>query len=78
MARCRPRSRAGGGGRERCATEVERAYASALEEVDEAVRSGSLLRGEVLARWHEVVGTGDFMRALETRVGRVRDRVRAW
>ena len=35
----------------------------ALDEVDEALRSGALLRGEVLARWHEVVGTGDFMRA---------------
>jgi hypothetical protein len=54
------------------------AYASALEEVDETVRSGSLLRGEVLARWHEVVGTGDFMRALERRVGWVRDRVRSF
>src|SRR5215217_7792007 len=53
------------------------AYASALDEVDDAVRSGSLLRGEVLARWHEVVGTGDFMRALESRVGWLRDRVRS-
>jgi hypothetical protein len=56
---------------------AEHAYASALDEVDETVRSGSLLRGEVLARWHEVVGTGDFMRALEGRVGRLRDRLRA-
>ena len=37
---------------------VDRAYADALEEIDEAVHSGALLRGEVLARWHEVVGTG--------------------
>ena len=44
---------------------AEHAYGRALDEVDETVRSGSLLRGEVLARWHEVVGTGDFMRALE-------------
>jgi len=54
------------------------AYESALDEVDETVRSGSLLRGEVLARWHEVVGTGEFMRALEQRVGWVRDRVRSF
>ena len=40
-----------------------------------ALRSGSLLRGEVLARWHEVVGTGDVMRTLETRVGWARDRL---
>ena len=41
------------------------------------MRSGSLLRGEVLARWHEVIGTGDVMRALESRVGWVRDRVKS-
>jgi hypothetical protein len=45
--------------------------------VDAALRSGSLLRGEVLARWHEVVGTGDVMRAVESRVGLVRDRLRS-
>jgi hypothetical protein len=53
-------------------------YDAALEEVDEAIRSGSLLRGEVLARWYDVVGTGDVMRAVESRVGWVRDRVRAF
>jgi hypothetical protein len=56
---------------------VERAYADALAEIDETVRSGALLRGEVLARWHDVVGTGDVMRALESRIGWVRDRLRA-
>ena len=45
---------------------VARAYAARRAEIDEAMRSGSLLRGEVLARWHDVVGTGDLMRALET------------
>ena len=57
--------------------DAARAYARACEEVDEAVRNGSLLRGEVLARWHDVIGTGDVMRALETRIGRVRDRIKA-
>ena len=56
---------------------VEHAYGQGRAQIDEAVRSGSLLRGEVLARWHDVVGTGDIMRALETRVGWVRDRLRA-
>ena len=37
--------------------EVDSAYTAALREVEGALRSGSLLRGEVLARWHEVVGT---------------------
>jgi energy-coupling factor transporter ATP-binding protein EcfA2 len=54
-----------------------RVYAVALEEVEDALKSGTLLRGEVLARWHEVVGTGDLMRALETRIGRARDRLRS-
>jgi hypothetical protein len=58
-------------------SELDTAYAEALREVESALRSGSLLRGEVLARWHEVVGTGDVMRALESRVGWVRDRLRS-
>ena len=58
--------------------EVETAYAKGLAEVDETVRSGALLRGEVLARWHEVVGTGEFMRTLETRIGWLRDRIRGF
>ena len=57
--------------------EADLAYAEALREVETALRSGSLLRGEVLARWHEVVGTGDVMRALETRVGWLRDRLKS-
>jgi hypothetical protein len=58
-------------------SDVEQAYVAALDEVDAALRNGSLLRGEVLARWHEVVGTGDLMRALESRVGWLRDRLRS-
>jgi len=57
--------------------DVRAAYEGALAEVDEAVRSGTLLRGEVLARWHEVIGTGDIMRAMETRISWLRDRVRS-
>jgi hypothetical protein len=57
--------------------DLDRAYADAVVDVDEAVRDGSLLRGEVLARWHDVVGTGDVMRALETRIGWLRDALRS-
>jgi hypothetical protein len=57
--------------------DVERAYARGRDDVDASVQGGALLRGEVLARWHEVVGTGDVMRALETRIGWLRDRVRS-
>ncbi|MBW8487384.1 GTPase domain-containing protein [Actinomadura sp. PM05-2] len=53
------------------------AYASALSAFDEGMRDGTLLRGEVLARWQDFIGTGDLMRGLESRVGRLRDRVTA-
>ncbi|MDN3357460.1 AAA family ATPase [Actinomadura sp. DC4] len=47
--------------------EVEATYATALSELDEATRNGSLLRGEVLARWQDFAGTGDLERALQAR-----------
>ncbi|MGY1591995.1 ABC transporter [Geodermatophilus sp. SYSU D00708] len=52
-------------------------YAAARDGVEEGVRSGSLLRGEVLARWQEFVGTGEWMRSLQSSIGRLRDRVTA-
>jgi hypothetical protein len=57
--------------------ETDLAYAAARREIEDALRSGSLLRGEVLARWHDVVGTGDVMRALQSRLGSVRDRLKS-
>ncbi len=51
------------------------AYDRAIEEIGEASAEGTLLRGEVLARWQEFVGTGELLRSLETRVGWIRDRV---
>ena len=36
---------------------------------------GSLLRGEVLARWQELVGTGEIFKQLDAGVGRLRDRI---
>jgi hypothetical protein len=54
---------------------VTKAYADAMGEVEAALGDGALLRGEVLARWQEFVGTGDLMRALQASIGRVRDRV---
>ncbi|GAA3090407.1 ABC transporter [Streptosporangium carneum] len=51
------------------------AYASGLSAFDEGMLDGSLLRGEVLARWQDFIGTGDLMRSLENRVGRFRDRL---
>ncbi|NLE18606.1 MAG: ABC transporter, partial [Propioniciclava sp.] len=34
-----------------------------------------LLRGEVLARWQDFVGTGEFMRAVEQKIGWLRDKI---
>src|SRR5579859_1813263 len=46
---------------------VEACYASAMTEVEEAARNGSLLRGETLARWQDFAGTGDLLRTLQSR-----------
>ncbi len=56
---------------------VTLAYAQAVDEVSAGVTDGSLLRGEVLARWQEYVGTGEFLKSVEVRVGRLRDRLTA-
>lgn len=56
---------------------VRNAVTGAETAVERGVRDGALLRGEVLARWQELVGTGEFMRGLQARVGRLRDRLAA-
>jgi hypothetical protein len=53
------------------------AYDAAVDSVRRGIAEGTLLRGEVLARWHEFVGTGEFLRTLEARLGRVRDQLAA-
>ncbi len=55
--------------------DVIKVYAERLAEFDAATQDGTLLRGEVLARWQEFVGTGELLRSLEDRVGRMRDRL---
>lgn len=52
--------------------------AYAQHQVADALGDGSLLRGEVLARWQDFVGTGELFRHLESRVGRLRDKISAW
>ena len=59
----------------RLRAEAERAYDQAREGIMAAIEDGALLRGEVLARWQEFVGTGELLRSLENRVGKLRDRV---
>ncbi len=54
---------------------VVAAYRSARRTMEDGLQDGRLLRGEVLARWQEFVGTGEFLRTLESRVGQLRDRI---
>ncbi|NLT26960.1 MAG: ABC transporter [Microbacteriaceae bacterium] len=53
-------------------------YDEAAEAVEAATRDGALLRGEVLARWQDFVGTADVFRSMESWFGRFRDRLGEW
>jgi energy-coupling factor transporter ATP-binding protein EcfA2 len=57
--------------------EVTVAYVAATKAVEHGMTDGTLLRGEVLARWQEFVGTGEFLRQVEAGISRLRDRVTA-
>ena len=61
--------------RARLKRDVDVAYDQAVTDIDEGSADGTLLRGEVLARWQEFVGTGELLRSLETKVSWLRDRV---
>lgn len=50
----------------------EQQYEEALDRVDRELDSGHLLRGEVLDRWTEHVGTGEVMEKLQRGVGRLK------
>jgi hypothetical protein len=54
---------------------VGAAYRNGHRTVAAGLQDGRLLRGEVLARWQEFVGTGEFFRTFEARISRLRDRV---
>ncbi len=56
----------------------EEEYEHALARILDATKDGALLRGEVLARWQDFVGTGEFFRSLEQNIGRMRDRMGAF
>ncbi len=60
---------------ERLRADADRAYDDAVTAISAASADGTLLRGEVLARWQEFVGTGELLRTLEDKVGRIRDRL---
>ena len=55
--------------------DADKAYDAGIAEIVAASADGTLLRGEVLARWQEFVGTGELLKSLEHRVGWIRDRI---
>ena len=55
--------------------DAEQSYAEAVRTVAVQTADGSMLRGEVLQRWHDFVGTGEFFRAVEQKIGWLRDRL---
>lgn len=54
---------------------VDDSYGAAANDVRRDVSDGTLLRGEVLARWQDFVGTGEFFKQVESTVARLRDRL---
>ena len=55
--------------------DVRDSYDLAMARIDEASADGTLLRGEVLSRWQEFVGTGELLKSLESKVSWLRDRI---
>ncbi len=52
--------------------------AVAERNFSESLADGTLLRAEVISRWQEIVGTGEWMRRLERGISSLRDRVSGW
>jgi energy-coupling factor transporter ATP-binding protein EcfA2 len=50
-------------------------YVAAQTRVQDQISQGAMLKGEVLDRWEEVIGTGEMMRQVRTGLGRLRDTV---
>ncbi|MGB5755946.1 MAG: dynamin family protein [Acidimicrobiales bacterium] len=57
---------------------LERVYSRAREGLSEDIGSGNLLRGEVLDRWQELIGTAELMQAVQSRISLIRDRIGAF
>lgn len=58
--------------------QAEGAFQREAVEIRQATSDGTMLRGEVLSRWQDFVGTGDFMRSVEKQISAVRDRLVGW
>jgi hypothetical protein len=54
---------------ERLRDDLDDVYAQAVDQLEQTLSDGTILRGEVLARWLEFVGTGDVFRSLDAAGG---------
>lgn len=61
--------------RDQLMSDAAKSFAEASRSVAAQSSDGTLLKGEVLARWHDFVGTNDLMRQLDQGIGRLRDRI---
>jgi len=59
----------------RLQADAEAIFTEAKRSVKSKSSDGTLLRGEVMSRWQDFVGTGNIMRSLESGIGRLRDRI---
>lgn len=59
-------------------SQAEAEFSAAADRVGAIVGDGSMLRGEIIAHWHDVVGTTDLMRGLDEKVASLRSRLRRW
>ncbi|WP_434923061.1 ABC transporter [Glutamicibacter sp. PAEs-4] len=59
-------------------TLTDERFAQSLARINDSLHDGSLLRGEILARWQDFVGAGELLRGIEGAIGRLRDRVGAF
>jgi 50S ribosome-binding GTPase len=56
---------------------VSGAYQAGLDEIDQRLQDGSMMSGEVLARWQDFAGAGDLLQTLQSRRGSRQRRHRA-
>ncbi|MDU7361191.1 MAG: ABC transporter [Propionibacteriaceae bacterium] len=53
-------------------------FESAAEQIGIMLGDGSMLRGEIVNHWHDVVGTSSLMRGLDEKVASLRSTARRW
>lgn len=54
---------------------IDRQSTACRDTIAADLTGGALLRGEVLDRWQELIGTNEMMRAIQSRISAIRDRV---